>query len=83
MPAARPRQRHEITGIRVMAGVRLAAPSAIPSTYVVETLACGHEIAFDVVAGWYRVATWRMCKACAGQPLTAPLDIRRMEPPGR
>ncbi len=50
---------------------------------VVETLGCGHEIAYDVRFGSYRAVEHRVCRACATPPspgLPATPEERRETP---
>jgi hypothetical protein len=48
---------------------------------MIETLGCGHQIAWDIAAGYYRLATRRRCAACAGR-VRGPLDTRTYFPRG-
>lgn len=66
MATRRPRIRQEVVA-RALG--RFARPGAggEPGLWLVESLACGHEIAFDLEGGWYKGAGVRMCAVCAGK----------------
>lgn len=68
MSSARPKVRHPISAVRYEA---FPVPAPRPEYAwavrgaIVESLACGHEVWFDLEGGWYHAAATRLCQICA------------------